>query len=272
LFGGDEMRILVVDDEKTLLGQLERALEGQRYMVETALHGQEALDKVFETPYDLIILDIMLPKKDGLSVLREIRQAEMTTPVLMLTARGEIGDKIKGLDLGADDYLAKPFSLDKLLARIRALLRRSGGQADSVLQVKDLRLDTVSREVTKAGKSVELTAREFSILESSSTTRTGPYRVSAWPSTFGEMPSILSACPISWMFTSKTCGARLETRDTAPSSEPFAVSGILSRMKPNDRSTENFPLDHGRRFCGQLDVFRHHIVGDDGTTAVDYRF
>ena len=106
------MRILVVDDEKTLLDQLERALEGQRYMVETVLDGQEALDKLFETPYDLIILDIMLPKKDGLSVLREIRQAGMTTPVLMLTARGEIGDKIKGLDLGADDYLAKPFSLD----------------------------------------------------------------------------------------------------------------------------------------------------------------
>ncbi|MGA8017338.1 MAG: response regulator transcription factor [Desulfobacterales bacterium] len=159
------MRILVVDDEKTLLGQLERALEGQRYMVETALDGQEALDKLFETPYDLIILDIMLPKRDGLSVLREIRQAGMTTPVLMLTARREIGDKIKGLDLGADDYLAKPFSLDELLARVRALFRRSGGQADSVLQVRDLRLDTVSREVTKGGKSVELTAREFSILE-----------------------------------------------------------------------------------------------------------
>ncbi|MGA9535398.1 MAG: response regulator transcription factor [Desulfobacterales bacterium] len=159
------MRILVVDDEKTLLDQLEQALEDLRYMVETALDGQEALDKLFETPYDLIILDIMLPKKDGLSVLREIRQAGMTTPVLMLTARGEIGDKIKGLDLGADDYLAKPFSLDELLARIRALFRRSGGQAESVLQVKDLRLDTVSRKVTKGVQSVELTAREFSILE-----------------------------------------------------------------------------------------------------------
>jgi DNA-binding response OmpR family regulator len=159
------MRILVVDDEKTLLDQLKRALEDLRYMVETALDGQEALDKLFETPYDLIILDIMLPKKDGLSVLREIRQAGMTTPVLMLTARGEIGDKIKGLDLGADDYLAKPFSLDELLARIRALFRRSGGQAESVLQVKDLRLDTVSRKVTKGVQSVELTAREFSILE-----------------------------------------------------------------------------------------------------------
>jgi DNA-binding response OmpR family regulator len=159
------MKILIVDDEQSLLDQLKRALEGQRYMVETAMDGEEALDKLFETPFDLIILDIMLPKRDGLSVLREIRKDGMTTPVLMLTARGEIGDKIKGLDLGADDYLPKPFSLDELLARARALLRRSGGQADSVLQVKDLRLDTVSREVSKGGRPLELTAREFSILE-----------------------------------------------------------------------------------------------------------
>lgn len=159
------MKILVVDDEQTLLDQLKNALENQRYMVETALDGEEALDKLFENPVDLIILDIMLPKQDGLSVLREIRRAGTTTPVLMLTAKGDIGDKIKGLDLGADDYLAKPFSLDELLARVRALFRRYGGQADSVLQVKDLRLDTVSREVRKGGELVELTAREFSILE-----------------------------------------------------------------------------------------------------------
>ncbi|MDD3553816.1 MAG: response regulator transcription factor [Deltaproteobacteria bacterium] len=159
------MKILVVDDEQTLLDQLKNALENQRYMVETALDGEEALNKLFENPVDLIILDIMLPKQDGLSVLREIRRAGTTTPVLMLTAKGDIGDKIKGLDLGADDYLAKPFSLDELLARVRALFRRYGGQADSVLQVKDLRLDTVSREVRKGGELVELTAREFSILE-----------------------------------------------------------------------------------------------------------
>jgi len=159
------MRILIVDDEQTLLDQLKRAFEGQRYMVETALDGEEALDMLFEIPVDLIILDIMLPKQDGLLVLREIRKADITTPVLMLTARGDIDDKIKGLDLGADDYLAKPFSLDELMARVRALLRRSGGQVDSVLQVKALRLDTVSREVTQEGRPVELTAREFSILE-----------------------------------------------------------------------------------------------------------
>ena len=159
------MRILIVDDEQTLLDQLRSAFEGQRYMVVTAIDGEEALDRLFEAPFDLIILDIMLPRQDGLSVLREIRRAGMKTPVLMLTARGEIGDKIKGLDLGADDYLAKPFSLDELLARVRALFRRSGGQADSVLQVGDLRLNTVSREVTRGDRPVELTAREFSILE-----------------------------------------------------------------------------------------------------------
>jgi len=159
------MRILIVDDEQTLLDQLREVFEDQRYMVETALDGDEALDKLFENPVDLIILDIMLPKQDGLSVLREIRQEGIKTPVLMLTARGETEDKIKGLDMGADDYLAKPFSPEELLARVRALLRRSTGQGDSLLQVGDLRLDTVSREVTKGGKPVELTPREFSILE-----------------------------------------------------------------------------------------------------------
>jgi DNA-binding response OmpR family regulator len=162
---GGTVKILVVDDEKTLLDQLKKALERQRYLVETALEGEEALDKLFDNPVDLVILDIMLPKRDGLSVLREIRRAGTTTPVLMLTARGEIDDRIQGLDLGADDYLAKPFSLDELMARVRALLRRSGGQASAVLQVGDLLLDTVSREVHKGENLVELTAREFAILE-----------------------------------------------------------------------------------------------------------
>lgn len=159
------MRILIVDDEQTLLDQLRGALEAQRYMVDTALDGEEALDKLFETPADLIILDIMLPGRDGLSVLRALRHGGDATPVLMLTAKGDIGDRITGLDLGADDYLAKPFSLDELLARVRALLRRSGGQSESVLQAGDLRLDTVSREVSRGGERLHLTAREFSILE-----------------------------------------------------------------------------------------------------------
>ncbi len=159
------MKILIVDDEKALLDQLKRAFEGQRYMVETAMDGDEALEKLFDMPFDLIILDVMLPKQDGFSVLRGIRRSGVSTPVLMLTARGETGDRIKGLDLGADDYLAKPFSLDELLARARALFRRTGGQTNTVLQTGDLRLDTVTREVTKGGISLDLTAREFSLLE-----------------------------------------------------------------------------------------------------------
>ncbi len=159
------MRILIVDDEQTLLDQLKSVFENQRYMVETAVDGEQALDRLSEIPVDLIILDIMLPRKDGLAVLHEIRKADIATPVLLLTAKGEINDKIKGLDLGADDYLTKPFSLDELLARVRVLFRRFGGQTDSVLQVGNLRLDTASRKVTKGGNLVELTAREFSILE-----------------------------------------------------------------------------------------------------------
>jgi DNA-binding response OmpR family regulator len=159
------MKILIVDDEGPLLDQLQRTLENQRYIIETAADGEAALDKLFESPFDAIILDIMLPKIDGLTVLEEARKAGIDTPVLMLTARGDTEDRVKGLDLGADDYLAKPFSLDELLARLRALLRRSGSQSTTVLQIDDLKLDTVSRRVTKAGAPLELTPREFSILE-----------------------------------------------------------------------------------------------------------
>ncbi len=159
------MKILIVDDERALLEQLRRALTEQRYMTETAEDGEEALERIFDLPFDLIILDIMLPKKDGLTVLREMRRASINTPVLMLSARGGSDDKIKGLDLGADDYLAKPFSLDELLARVRALFRRFGAQKDARLLINDLCLDSVSREVTRGGRTLELTAREFSILE-----------------------------------------------------------------------------------------------------------
>jgi DNA-binding response OmpR family regulator len=124
------MRILIVDDEYSLLKQLKQIFEGQRYMVETATNGEGALDKLFETPFDLVILDIMMPKIDGLTVLERARKAGIDTQVLMLTAKGDAKDKVKGLDLGADDYLAKPFSLDELLARVRALLRRSSSQSE----------------------------------------------------------------------------------------------------------------------------------------------
>lgn len=159
------MKILIVDDEKALRMQLCDSLERQRYIVETAVDGDEALDKLFEDSFDLVILDIMMPGIDGLTVLKEMRKGGIITPVLLLTAKNSAEDKVKGLDNGADDYLAKPFSLDELMARVRALLRRVSGQAESLLQVGSLKLDTVTRTITNDGPDIELTPREFSILE-----------------------------------------------------------------------------------------------------------
>ncbi|MBN2331479.1 MAG: response regulator transcription factor [Deltaproteobacteria bacterium] len=159
------MRILIVDDEPQLVEQLRQSLTGQQYHVDTAGDGEEALDRLFDNAYDLILLDIMLPKRDGFEVLKELRQAEIKTPVLMLTARGEIGERVCGLDLGADDYLAKPFSLAELMARIRALLRRSSDHSQPVLTVAEIILNTISREVRNQDHEVPLTPKEFSILE-----------------------------------------------------------------------------------------------------------
>ena len=159
------MRILIIDDEQELVAQIQQVLMTQQYTVDTALDGVEALDRIYVDPYDLILLDIMLPGKDGFGVLRELRNEKISTPVLMLTARGSIEDKIKGLDLGADDYLAKPFSMEELLARIRALLRRSNKHLSPVLKTGNLTLNTASREVCTNNQPVELTPKEFSILE-----------------------------------------------------------------------------------------------------------
>jgi len=159
------MRILLVDDEPKLLEQLRQALVTDKYDVDTAADGEAALDQLFANPYDLILLDIMLPRMDGLSVLKEIRQAEILTPVLMLTAKGDIEDRIRGLDLGADDYLAKPFSMAELMARIRALLRRSTDQKIALLEIGDVSLNTATREVKMDQQILNLTPKEFSILE-----------------------------------------------------------------------------------------------------------
>lgn len=159
------MKILVVDDEPDLLEQLRETLTSQKYDVDTADDGESALDKLFDNLYDLIILDIMLPLVDGLAILREIRKAKVKTPVLMLTAKGTVEDKIKGLDYGADDYLSKPFAMAELMARIRSLLRRDSDHGDPLLKVNDIALNTNTRKVNKSGKSLELTPKEFSILE-----------------------------------------------------------------------------------------------------------
>lgn len=158
------MNILVVDDEPALIDQLRQAVESRNYRVETATDGGQALDKIVGDTYDLILLDIMLPGQDGFGVLKKMREAGFKTPVIMLTARGEIEDRIRGLDNGADDYLAKPFSMAELLARIRAILRR-GSHHDPVLEAGSIKLDTVSRLVSKAEEPLSLTAKEFSILE-----------------------------------------------------------------------------------------------------------
>ncbi|MCE5202219.1 MAG: response regulator transcription factor [Synergistaceae bacterium] len=159
------MRILIVDDDISLLEQVAQILTNLRYIVETAADGEAALERLSGTPFDAVILDIMMPKIDGLTVLECVRKDGISTPVLLLTAKGDVADRVRGLNLGADDYIAKPFSLDELLARLRALLRRSGGQCESILHVKDIELDTVSRRVTRGGSQIDLTPREFAIFE-----------------------------------------------------------------------------------------------------------
>ncbi|GAB4563072.1 MAG: response regulator transcription factor [Anaerolineales bacterium] len=160
------MRILVVEDERKISAYLKRGLEEQGYAVDTAFSGREALDYADGAPYDLIILDILLPEMDGLSVCRELRQRGNRTPILMLTARDSIDDRVNGLDAGADDYLVKPFALKELLARLRALTRRSSDQPKSpLLQVADLSLDTLTRRVKRGDKLIELTAKEYAVLE-----------------------------------------------------------------------------------------------------------
>ncbi|MBI5558449.1 MAG: response regulator transcription factor [Deltaproteobacteria bacterium] len=158
------MRILVVDDEQEMRKRLCQTLRQENYMVETAQNGDEALDKITDDSFDLIILDIMMPERDGLSVLREIREEGINTPVLMLTALGDIDDRIKGLNQGADDYLGKPFSMSELLARIRAILRR-GKERNPVLVCGPVSLNTVNRCVFLDGAPVTLTVKEFAILE-----------------------------------------------------------------------------------------------------------
>ena len=158
------MRILITEDEPRLLRSLAKALREEGYAVDTADTGDEGLFKAQNYPYDAIVLDIMLPGIDGWQILECLRK-EKPTPVLMLTARDAGPDKVRGLDLGADDYLVKPFDLPELLARLRALIRRAAGVAQPLIELGDISIDTRSRTVAQAGKPVALTAREYSILE-----------------------------------------------------------------------------------------------------------
>jgi heavy metal response regulator len=159
------MRILVVEDERRITAFIKRGLEEEHYAVDVAYDGEEALDWVAMVDYDLIVLDVLLPKKDGIEVCRELRAQGNKVPILMLTARDAIEDRVQGLDSGADDYLVKPFAFQELLARIRALLRRSGEIKTPRLQVGDLVLDTITHRASRGGQVIELTAREYALLE-----------------------------------------------------------------------------------------------------------
>jgi heavy metal response regulator len=159
------MRILVVEDEKRMSAFIKKGLKEAHYAVDLADNGEDALFMAIECPYDLIVLDIMIPGHDGIDVCRKLRKEKVDTPVLMLTARDEVEDKISGLDAGADDYLTKPFSFPEFLARVRALLRRKNPEKSPRLRVGDLELDQATRKVSRSGEEIVLTPTEYGLLE-----------------------------------------------------------------------------------------------------------
>ncbi len=163
--GDGFMRVLVVEDEIKTASFVRKALQAEGFATDVLPNGEAALPAIQTTPFDAIILDIMLPGRDGLSILKEMRDRHITTPVLLLTARGAVSERVEGLNAGADDYLAKPFALDELIARVRALCRRSPGLGAVVLRVGDLTLDTVKRTAQRGDQRIELSNREYRLLE-----------------------------------------------------------------------------------------------------------
>jgi DNA-binding response OmpR family regulator len=159
------MRVLVVEDEKKTAAFVRKALQAEGFAVDVCHNGEEAWSAARMTPFDAIVLDIMLPGRDGLSVLRQLRGRQNTTPVLLLSARGEVNERVEGLNAGADDYLPKPFVIAELVARVRALGRRGSDSRLAILQVGDLSLDTISHQAQRGGMKIELTAREYRLLE-----------------------------------------------------------------------------------------------------------
>jgi DNA-binding response OmpR family regulator len=159
------LRILLVEDNRRLSDSLRMTLQDDGYVVDVAYDGLEGEELAMMAPYDIIILDIMLPQKDGVSVCKALRNQRVNTPVLMLTARDALEDRVSGLDSGADDYLVKPFEVDELRARMRALLRRESGSKSPLLKVADLEMDPATHAVQRAGQPIELTSKEFALLE-----------------------------------------------------------------------------------------------------------
>lgn len=159
------MRILLAEDEPKVAQHLRQGLAAEGYAVDLAVDGDEALWLAKNNPYDVMALDVMMPGKGGFTVVRQLRRDQIFTPVIFLTARGEVEDRVRGLDFGGDDYLVKPFSLAELLARLRALLRRQRPQSFNVLRVADLELDLVAHTARRAGREIDLTKREYTLLE-----------------------------------------------------------------------------------------------------------
>ena len=159
------MKILVVEDEKKIASFVRKGLEAHGFVVDVSHHGDEGYTLATTRPYDVLVLDIMLPGRDGLSILRNLRERKMSVPVILLTARSELNERLQGLNLGADDYLTKPFYIEELVARLQAVVRRASGTPLSLLQVEDLTLNLLTREVKRAERKIELTAREFALLE-----------------------------------------------------------------------------------------------------------
>lgn len=159
------MRILVVEDEKKVASFIQRGLEGEGFQIDVAGDGEEGVALARTNPYDLILMDVMLPKMDGLTAIRELRAAQIKTPVLCLTAKDSVEDIVAGLDSGSDDYLTKPFAFAELLARVRALVRRGTQERGADITYADLRLDPVAHKVWRGGNEIELTAKEYALLE-----------------------------------------------------------------------------------------------------------
>jgi two-component system, OmpR family, response regulator len=159
------VKVLVIEDEKKIASFVRKGLEAQGFLVEVSHHGDEGYALAISRPYDVVVLDIMLPGRDGLSILRNLRDRRMGVPVILLTARGELNERLEGLNLGADDYLSKPFYIEELIARIRAMTRRATGTPQNILEVQDLTVNLLTREVTRGKQRIELTTREFALLE-----------------------------------------------------------------------------------------------------------
>lgn len=159
------MRVLVVEDQKKTASFIRKALQAESFAVDCCYDGEQAIVAANNTPFDVLVLDIMLPGRDGLSVLRHLRERGNKTPVLLLSARGEVNERVEGLNAGADDYLPKPFELVELIARVRALTRRTGDSKSTLLRVGDLTLDTTTHRAQRRGTDIELTTREYRLLE-----------------------------------------------------------------------------------------------------------